>query len=440
MSRASLARLQGQSIPSWTPAARRRAIPEYLAAHAPWIKALARDLTANRGKSLVIAGESQPAEVHTVAHLINHSLGNIGKTVEFFPRADAGPSDQLGSLKELVRDIASGAVETLIILGGNPAFDAPADLDFARTLASDKTKLRIHLGLYDDETARLCHWHIPQAHFLESWSDLKAYDGTATIQQPLIAPLYKGRSAHELLALLLGQPDLTPLEIVRDYWKRQGLPGDFEIAWRDALESGVVKGTAAKPKAVVPQIKELDAALPRADGSNSLEIVFRPDPTIWDGRYANNGWLQELPKPLTKLSWDSAALLSPATASRLDIENEDVLELSFRGRVGADSGLDHAGPGRPIGDGVPGARPPAGGKGRDVRRRRRLRSAHGRMRPGLATGLEIRKTGERRRLAAMHHHFSMEGRDLIGRHARRFPARPGFACDRWRTLARRRRA
>ena len=143
----------------------------------------------------------------------------------------------------------------------------PSDLEFARVLASDKTKLRIHLGLYDDETARLCHWHIPQAHFLESWSDLRAFDGTATIQQPLIAPLYKGRSPHELLALLLGQPDLTPLEIVRDYWKRQGLPGDFEVAWREALETGVVKGTASKPKAVVPKVKEIRVPEPRGDGS-----------------------------------------------------------------------------------------------------------------------------------------------------------------------------
>ena len=188
---------------------------------------------------------------------MNHALGNIGKTVEFFPRADTGPADQIGSLGELVRDIEAGPVETLIILGGNPAYDAPADLDFARVLASDKTKLRIHLGLYDDETARLCHWHIPQAHFLETWSDLRAFDGTVTIQQPLIAPLYKGRSAHELLAILLGQPELSGLEIVRDYWKRQGLPGDFEGAWREALEAGLFKGTTSKPKSVAPRPRRL---------------------------------------------------------------------------------------------------------------------------------------------------------------------------------------
>jgi MoCo/4Fe-4S cofactor protein with predicted Tat translocation signal len=387
------------------------AIPEYLAAHAGWIKAVARDLTANRGKSLVIAGETQPAEVHALAHLINHSLGNIGKTVEFFPRADAGPSDQIGSLRELARDIEAGLVDTLFILGGNTAFDAPGDLGFAFLLRSEKTKLRIHLGLYDDETARLCHWHIPQAHFLESWSDLKAFDGTATIQQPLIAPLYKGRSAHELLALLLGQPDLTPLEIVRDYWKRQGLPGDFEVAWREALETGVVKGTASKPRAVVPQVKVIAASEPRGEGSTGLEIVFRPDPTIWDGRYANNGWLQELPKPLTKLSWDSAALLSPATAARLGAQNEDVLELIYRGRSvqipawimpgQADQSitvfLGHGRRAGRVGTGV----------GVDVYGLRTSDTLW------FGEGLDVKKTGERRRLAAMHHHFSMEGRDLI---------------------------
>ena len=165
------------------------------------------------------ARRSRP-EVHALAHLINHALGNVGKTVEFIARVDAGPADQIGSLRELVRDMNAGLVETLIILGGNPAYDAPADLDFAKVLASDKIKLRIHLGLYDDETAQLCHWHVPEAHCLESWSDLQAFDGTVSIQQPLIAPLYKGKSAHELLAVFLGEPDLSGLEIIRDYWRR----------------------------------------------------------------------------------------------------------------------------------------------------------------------------------------------------------------------------
>ena len=119
-------------------------------------------------------------------------------------------------------------------------------------LATSKIKLKVHLGLYEDETAQLCQWHVPEAHCLESWSDLRAFDGTVSIQQPLIAPLYKGKSAHELLAVLLGEPDLSNLEIIRDYWRRRGLPGDFESAWRTALEAGMIADTASKPKAVSP--------------------------------------------------------------------------------------------------------------------------------------------------------------------------------------------
>jgi molybdopterin-containing oxidoreductase family iron-sulfur binding subunit len=392
-------------------------IPGELQAHSGWIDALLRDLVSNRGKSLVIAGETQPAQVHVLAHLMNQALGNIGKTVEFFPRADAGPTDQHGSLRELAQDIEAGAVETLFIIGGNPAFDAPADLDFARLLASEKTKLRIHMGLYDDETARLCHWHIPQAHCLESWGDLRAFDGTVTIQQPLIAPLYKGRTAYELLALLLGQPELSALDAVRGYWNQQGFPGDFEAAWREALEGGLIKETARESRQVPPAKETAESPLELSgshlpgDGSGRLEIAFRPDPTIWDGRYANNGWLQELPKPLTKLSWDSVALLSPATALALGVENEDVIELRHRGHAvvipawimpgQADRSITVF-----LGHGRRRAGRTGTGVGVDVYG---LRSTH----EWFGGELEVTKTGQRRRLAAMHHHFSMEGRDLI---------------------------
>jgi molybdopterin-containing oxidoreductase family iron-sulfur binding subunit len=401
-------------------------IPERIAPHAGWIKALATDLKANRGKSLVIAGDTQPPEVHALAHLINHSLDNAGKTVEFFPPADAGPGDQIDSLRQLADDVLSGAVETLIILGGNPAYDAPADLDFARVLTSDKTRLRIHVGLYDNETARLCHWHLPEAHCLESWSDLRAFDGTATIQQPLIAPLYKGHSPHEVLALLLGQPELSSLEIVRDYWKRQALPGDFEQVWRSALEAGLISGTAFKPKQVVPRIKKIPESKPLEGGSEGLELVFRPDPTIWDGRFANNGWLQELPKPLSMLSWDTAALLSPAQARRLGVENEDVLELRVRSRSiripawimpgQADDSITVL-----LGHGRRRAGRAGTAVGVDAYA---LRSSNA---PWFDQGLSVEKTGERQRLAALHHHFNMEGRDLIRAGTlKQYREQPGF--------------
>jgi Fe-S-cluster-containing dehydrogenase component len=400
----------------------------------PWVTfpdAVVRDLLAHRGRCLVIAGDSQPPHVHTLAHLTNHALGNVGQTVEFFPRADAGPVDQLASLTELVRDISAGIVDTLIIVGGNPVYDAPADLDFARLLSSDQIKQKIHLGLYDDETAQHCHWHISQAHCLETWSDLRAVDGTATIVQPLIAPLYKGRSAHELFAVLLGQPELSGLEIVRDYWRRQNLPGDFESTWRGALETGVVAGTRSQPRAVTPRegaVENAKAGRAHVEPNpGPYEIVFRPDPTLWDGQYANNGWLQELPKPLTKLSWDNAALLSPATAQTLGVENEDVVELRLQGKSvlipvwilpgQADQSVTvYLGHGRRragrVGTGV----------GVDVYG---LRTSNGLW---FSHGLEIVKTSERRRLAAMHHHFSMEGRDLIrGGTLEEYKKDPAFA-------------
>ena len=243
-----------------SPATVERTLPAWLKPHARWIDAMARDLKAAGARGLVIAGNTQPTEVHALAHLINHALGTVGQTVEFLERVDVGPTDQLASIRELAADIKAGAVDTLIILGGNPAYDAPAELDFANLLLSGKVNRLIHLGLYDDETARLCHWHIPEAHALESWGDLRAFDGTATIQQPLIAPLYGGKSAIEVLALLLGEPGRSGLEIVRDYWRRQNLPGDFETVWRQALTKGLIADTARKPKAVTPKIKDIPAA------------------------------------------------------------------------------------------------------------------------------------------------------------------------------------
>lgn len=407
-----------------------RKLPATIAGHARWIAALARDLAEHRGNSLIVAGDTQPAEVHALAHLMNHALGNTGKTVEFIARVDAGPADQIGSLRELVHDANAGQVDTLIILGGNPAYDAPADLGFAGMLESGKVRLRIHLGLYDDETAQRCQWHVPEAHCLESWSDLQAFDGTVSIQQPLIAPLYNGKSAHELLAVLLGEPDLSNLEIVQDYWRRQGLPGKFDSAWRRALEAGLIAGTARKPRPVSPDGKKISLSPgPGEAVADSLEVVFRPDPTIGDGRWANNGWLQELPKPLTKLSWGNAALLGPGLARRLGVENEDIVELRYQGRTvqlpawimpgQADGSVTVF-----LGHGRKRAGKVGTGVGVDVNG---LRSAD---RPWSGSGLEVKKTSERTRIAAMHHHFNMEGRDLIRVSSLEdYRKNPGFAQE-----------
>ena len=314
--------------------AQSEALPSSSNLSAAWVSALVRDLQDHRGRSLVVAGDQQPPVVHALAHAMNEALGNVGESVYYTAPLEANPVNQLESLRELVSDIEAGQVDVLMILGGNPVFTAPADFQFGERLL--KVGLRIHLGQHEDETAELCHWHIPQAHYLESWGDVRAFDGTVSIIQPLIAPLYEGKTAHELLSLLLGQAGGVPHSVVHDYWKSQTPAPNFEAAWESWLNEGVVAGTAlpAKPVKLLPdfQARVLQGAPGGRSPGEGLEIVFRPDPTIWDGQFANNGWLQELPKPLTKLTWDNAAMLSLASAERLGVKNGDVLKLRFEDR------------------------------------------------------------------------------------------------------------
>jgi molybdopterin-containing oxidoreductase family iron-sulfur binding subunit len=236
--------------------------------------------------------------------------------------------------------MTAGEIATLLIIDANPAYDAPADLSIAGPL--DRVPLRVHMGLYYDETADLCHWHIPRAHDLESWSDARAFDGTATIMQPLIAPLYSGRTIQELLAMLRGDALPNALGLVRSHWQsRMGLANrsDFESWWRTTLRRGTVGGTRTKtmipPKLDIPgAISRLSRELTEPDTgtvSGHFELCLTPDPTIHDGRFSNNAWLQELPKPITKLTWDNALLVSPATSHFLDIKSGDVVELSQPG-------------------------------------------------------------------------------------------------------------
>jgi Fe-S-cluster-containing dehydrogenase component len=257
------------------------------------------------------------------------------------------PESQFDSLRSLVEDVNAGRVEALLILGGNPVYTAPADLNFAAAL--QRVPLRVHLSLYQDETSRRCHWHLPEAHFLEAWGDARAYDGTATIQQPLIAPLYEGaRTACEVLAGLSDGPGRSAYEMVRatwrGFWEKGGRSGDFESFWKHAVHDGVVPNTAREARNVRP-VGNWPAAQAAAEPAPGLVAVFRTDPTLFDGRFANNGWLQELPRPLTHLTWDNAALMSPATARRLGLPVPDdgakaewnnprteVVELSLPGR------------------------------------------------------------------------------------------------------------
>ena len=349
--------------------------------NAPWIQAMAKDLQANRGKSIVIAGDNQPPMVHAVAFAINAALGNVGTTVTYIepmqPFADVLQIDQL---RQLVQEIDNGAVKMLVIMGGNPVYNAPADLRLSfnrfKVDVNDKddtegrkVPFRVHLGHYADETAEVCHWHVSEKHFLESWSDTRAYDGTVSIVQPLIQPLYESHNAHELAQLFLKENyDKKDFDIIKENWQKQGFAVSsaapptmtattgnpvgqgnsatttqnqaanpaggsvnptaktFDDNWRKAVHNGFIPNTAAAAKAVSVNgafMNQPAAPVPSGD----LEISFLPDPSVYDGRFANNGWLQELPNPLTKITWENVALVSPRTAERLGVnqgaKNED---------------------------------------------------------------------------------------------------------------------
>ena len=292
---------------------------------------LAQDLEAHQGSSVVIAGDQQPPAVHALAHAMNTKLGNVGRTVFYTDTVETNPANQAESLKDLAADMGSGKVDLLIILGGNPAYDAPADLNFVDAMTSGKVPLRVHHGLYQNETAELCQWHVNQSHELEAWGDARAYDGTVSIIQPLIAPLYNGKSAIEFVALLSGQTDANGYDLVRGYWQKQHAGADFEQFWRKSLHDGWIEGTAFAAKSFTAKSSAAPSQAKAAD-DQEIELNIRRDPTIYDGQFSNNGWLQELPKPMTKLTWDNAVQIGPKMAERLQVKVEDVVELELNGK------------------------------------------------------------------------------------------------------------
>jgi MoCo/4Fe-4S cofactor protein with predicted Tat translocation signal len=290
-------------------------------------RAIAAELAAHRGRSLVVPGEFQSAQVHAMAHTLNASLGNVGRTVFYTDPVEANPVDELASLRDLVNDMRRGAVETLLILGANPVYNAPADLNFLEALK--KVRFRAHLGLYNDETAAWCHYHVPQAHDLESWGDARAFDGTIGIVQPLIAPMYSGKTALDVVNVLNGKADRSAHDTVRDYWKTRHTAADFEDFWQVALHDGLIAGTALPEKTI--QLSKT-VALPTLPPPAGLEIVFRPDPTIGDGTAtSNNAWLQEMPKPQNRMTWDNAVWISPASARQRGLKTGDVVQIEFQG-------------------------------------------------------------------------------------------------------------
>ncbi len=297
---------------------------------AKFLSALAADLKANAGKCVVIPGEQQPPEVHLAAIAINQALGNVGKTVVYTETVNPMPSIQGQDIVTLVNDMKAGKVDWLVILNANPVYTAPVDLHFEQALA--KVKTTAHLGSHFNETAVVTEWHINGTHYLENWSDTRAYDGTATVIQPMIDPLYGGKSAHDVIQSMLSDPDTSPYDAVRKTWQASVGTGNAEHAWRKILHDGMVEGTAFQPKTV--SAKTLDLAVnPANQPDGTVEVIFRADPHVYDGRYANVGWLQEIPKPLTSISWDNAALMSFRTLAKFGLAEQDVVAIESNGNT-----------------------------------------------------------------------------------------------------------
>ncbi|MGC2022356.1 MAG: molybdopterin oxidoreductase, partial [Candidatus Sulfotelmatobacter sp.] len=372
-------------------------------------RSIAKDFASPQsGPSVVIAGDHQPAVVHAIAHMINASQGNVGKTVFYADPVDANPISQTESIKELVSDVGAGKVDLLVLLGGNPAYDAPADLDFANVLKNGKIPLRVHLGLYQNETAELCQWHLNQAHELEAWGDARAYDGTVSVIQPLIAPLYNGKSPLEFVALLSGQSDAAGYDLVRAYWQKQHGGAGFEQFWRESLHDGWIEGTTFPPKSFSGKEPGIGVAV--SANSNAIELNIRRDPTIYDGQFSNNGWLQECPKPMNKLTWDNAILIGPKMGERLEIKTCDVVELELNGKkvtgpVWIQPGVPDNSVTVTLGYGRTRAGRVGTGQGFDAYK---LRTSAA---PWFATGLQIRKTGDRYVLASTQGYQSMDTPD-----------------------------
>ena len=332
---------------------------------AKWLSAVAKDLAANRAKALIVVGSRQPPVVHALAHAMNSALGAVGATVNYAAVTDADELDAATDLKALTDAIAAKQVDALVIIGGNPVYDAPADLGFAEKLAA--VPFSVHASLFVDETGEKCSWHVPLAHTYEAWGDARALDGTASVQQPLILPLYGGRSEIELLALLANAPEKSSHDAVVAT-SRSGVLAAHALAncaptpdgnvechdpsgkvvpvrsvdlareWNRGLALGVLTRPAAPAAAPALRSADVAAALDKAPpagrvGPGSLEVTFAPCPKMVDGFHANNTWLQEMPDPVTKLVWDNAAILSPATAKALGVQNKDVVRIAVGERA-----------------------------------------------------------------------------------------------------------
>jgi MoCo/4Fe-4S cofactor protein with predicted Tat translocation signal len=427
-----------------------------------WVDVMAKDLLAFKGKSLVIAGDNQSPAVHALAHAINATLGNVGTTVSYTETANPESDKlQIDGLKELIKDIDAKAVKVLAILGGNPVYNTPSDLKLSLERMSN-IPMRLHLSSHFNETGEQCHWHISEKHFLESWSDTRAFDGTVTVTQPLIKPLYDGKNIHEIVQLFAKENfDRPDLDIVKAYWQKTGIgtakaatatansnsnsapvaaapAKGFEDAWKKAIHDGVLPNTTFAAKTVTLNTAFLSQPEVKPTVSGKFEISILPDPSVYDGRFTNNGWLQELPNPINKITWENVALISPKTAKELGINTggdegeyaggtqgtsfintkggnlfSDLVKLKFQGAEISQNVPMWVQPGQPddvitiylgygrtragkVGTGI-------GYNAYDVQKSDALHFGSG----------EITKVGEKTTIASTQTHFNMEGRDIL---------------------------
>jgi MoCo/4Fe-4S cofactor protein with predicted Tat translocation signal len=405
-----------------------------------WLDSVAKDLLSHRGSSLVVAGEQQSAVVHALVHEINAALRTVGNSVYYTEPVEANPVNHLESLRDLCADMDAGRVETLLILGGNPVYDAPHDFDFTAKLR--KVRHTLQLSPYFDETSGHCRWHIAESHYLEAWGDVRAFDGTVSVIQPLIAPLYSTRSAHDVLAAFSDKPGISSYDAVRDRLKAANPSVEFEKLWRKSLHDGVVANTAYPALSLASKFDPASIPASKAAAAEELEFIFRPDPSVYDGRFANNGWLQELPKPVTKLTWDNAALVSPRTAEKLALTHRAAARGGEHGQILSnviDIALSNSKvtaaawilPGQadgvivlPLGYGRMAAGYTGTNKGFNAYVVRTSEALW------IAPGGKISKTGDEYPLACTQYHFNMEGRKILAAGTlEEYRKNPGFAHE-----------